>query len=384
MKVLHTGSLDVRSGGPAMSTYLTLLGLQEQGIDAEIVMYEMSEGGQLRGEEAKVHFAHRPLENKMLYSPMLAKEIRALGMYDVYHAQGVWQWPTYVLASVARKEGKPYVITPRGMLYPQDIAKSNKLFKQLSLSLRLKSDLNRAACVQCTCEEEMMHLRNLGVTSPLALIANPVVIKPHEYKKEDNVFRVGYLGRVSPRKKVERLIRAFATLGNEAKNAELLIIGNTNDSYERQLQTEARQLGVTNVRFAGFLSGKEKDKAIASMSVLVNPSDFENLGNVILEGLAHRIPCIATTGSPWKELQTYQCGWWIEPSQEAITETIRQAMVTSQKELGEMGERGLKLVTENYSVEAIAKKTKAMYQWILSKNDKPDFISVLMDSVNQS
>ena len=61
MKVLHTGSLDVRSGGPAMSTYLTLLGLQEQGIDAEIVMYEMSEGRQLRGEEAKVHFAHRPL-----------------------------------------------------------------------------------------------------------------------------------------------------------------------------------------------------------------------------------------------------------------------------------------------------------------------------------
>ena len=227
-------------------------------------------------------------------------------------------------------------------------------------------------------------MRNLGVTSPLALIANPVVIKQHEYKKEDNVFRVGYLGRVSPRKKVERLIRAFAALGDGAKNAELLIIGNTNDSYERQLQTEARQLGVTNVRFAGFLSGEEKDKAIASMSVLVNPSDFENFGNVILEGLAHRIPCIATTGSPWKELQTYQCGWWIEPSQEAITETIRQAMVTSQKELGEMGERGLKLVTENYSVEAIAKKTKAMYQWILSKNDKPDFISVLTDSVNQS
>ncbi len=37
-------------------------------------------------------------------------------------------------------------------------------------------------------------MRNLGVTSPLALIANPVVIKQHEYKKEDNVFRVGYLG----------------------------------------------------------------------------------------------------------------------------------------------------------------------------------------------
>lgn len=374
MKVLHTGTLDVRAGGPAMSTYNTLVGLRQQGIEAEIVMYEMEPGGKLRGDEATVHYAKRPLRNKMAYSPSLVNEIRDLGEYDVYHAQGVWQWPTYALAAAARKKHKPYVITPRGMLYPQDIAKNNKFFKQLSLALKLKSDLNNAACIQCTCVEEMEHLRALGVTTPVAIIANPVVIEEHKDIKTDAVFRVGYLGRVSPRKKIERLIRAFAELGDVAQNAELLIIGNCGDEYEQQLHKEAEQLGVKNIRFAGFLSGIEKDDAIASMSVLVNPSDFENLGNVILEGLVRRIPCIATTGSPWEELRTHDCGWWVEPTQESITEAIRDAIQTSPTKLEEMGRNGYNLVAKNYSVEAIATKTKKMYKWILGEIEKPDFV----------
>ena len=39
MKILHSGTLDVNAGGPAMSTYYTLYGLQQQGIDAEIIMF---------------------------------------------------------------------------------------------------------------------------------------------------------------------------------------------------------------------------------------------------------------------------------------------------------------------------------------------------------
>lgn len=375
MRVLHSGSLDVRSGGPAMSTYLTLLGLRKFRVEAEIIMYEMTAGGKLRGEDVPVHYAKHPWKNKLSFSPTFRQEVMRLGEYDVYHAQGIWQWPTYVMASVARRRGKPYVITPRGMLYPQDIAK-NKLFKEISLAVRLRNDLNRAACVQCTCEEEMQHLRNLGITAPVALIANPITIKSYPYKKKDDIFRVGYLGRVSPRKKVERLIRAFAALGKEVENAELLIVGNVGDSYEQQLRDEAARLGVNNVRFAGFLDGEEKDKAIASMSILVNPSDFENLGNVILEGLVHRIPCIATTGSPWKELRTYRCGWWIEPTQEAVTNAIRDALRMPRELLAQMGYNGFKLVSKQYNVDAIAQKTKAMYEWITGQIEKPAFINV--------
>ena len=119
------------------------------------------------------------------------------------------------------------------------------------------------------------------------------------------------------------------------------------------------------VRFTGFLSGKEKDEAIASLSVLAMPSEFENLGNVILEGLIRRIPCIATKGSPWEELELHRCGWWVDFNQKAITNAVKQAMFTSVDDLSKMGQRGRELMENNYSIEAIAKRMKSLYSSIL-------------------
>ncbi|MBM6962147.1 glycosyltransferase [Bacteroides caecigallinarum] len=374
MKVLHIGTLDVNAGGPAMSTYNTLLGLNQQGVDTEIIMYTLSETGKLRGENVKVHYAKAPIEHKLAYSPTLKKEINALGIYDLYHAQGVWQYPTYAIVDVARALRKPYIITPRGMLYPQDIRKSNKFFKMLSLKLRLLDDLNRAACVQVTCNEEMEHCRNLGVTSPIAIIPNPIEIKEYKEKKRNDIFRLGYLGRLSPRKNVESLIYAFHELKDVCKDAELIIIGGGDDKYEKFLKDEVNRLKLQNVRFTGFLSGKEKDEAIASISVLAMPSEFENLGNVVLEGLIREIPCIATKGAPWEELVTYGCGWWVDYSQKAITSAIKEAMFTKQDELNEMGKRGRKLMIDNYSIEEVARKFKTLYEWICYSKDKPSFV----------
>ena len=367
MRILHSGTLDVKAGGPAMSTYYTLYGLKLLGVEAEIIMYPLSPGGRLRGRDVEVHYATAPWEHKLAYSPRLKTEIAALGDYDLYHAQGVWQFPTYALVDVARKRRKPYLITPRGMLYPQDIRKSNKFFKMLSLKWRLLDDLNRAACIHVTCREEMEHCRDLGVTAPIAIIPNPVEIKEYIECKRDDVFRLGYLGRLSPRKNVEALIYAFAELGGKAKEAELLIIGGGDAGYEAFLKAEVVRLGLRNVRFTGFLSGKEKDEAMASLSVLAMPSEFENQGNAVLEGLIRGIPCIATKGAPWEELSTHRCGWWTDYSQAAITEAINAALQTPVEELARMGQRGRQLAESNYAVEVVAGKMLALYNWLLKR-----------------
>lgn len=374
MKVLHSGTLDVNAGGPAMSTYLTLLGLRQQGVDAEIIMFPLSPTGRLRGDKVPVHYTAASKVPKLQYAPHYKYDVRNLGEYDIYHAQGVWQYPTYALADVAKQKRKPYLITPRGMLYPQDIAKANTFLKKMSLKIRLLNDLNRAACVQVTCEDEMRYCRKLGVTSPIAIIPNPVEIKDYPYKKDDDKFRLGYLGRISPRKNVQGLIYAFAELGEEAHKAELLIIGGGDVQYENFLKAEVKRLGLNNVKFAGFLSGEEKDKAIASCSVMAMPSEFENLGNVVLEGLVRSIPCIATIGAPWSELNSHHCGWQVAYSQEAITGAVKASIDTSNEELQKMGFRGRKLMEDNYSVESIAIKMKRLYEWILDEGKKPEFV----------
>ncbi|MFT4061213.1 MAG: glycosyltransferase [Edaphocola sp.] len=376
MKILHTGTLDINAGGPAMSTYHTLCGLRQLGVRAELVMYPLSPDGRLRGTEVPVHFAQKPWEQKFGFSPSLKNELINAGTFDIYHAQGVWQWTTYMLAAAARQQRKPYLITPRGMLYPQDIAKANASFKKLSLRLRLLGDLNRAACVHVTCEEEMHHIRNLGVTAPIAVIPNPIELKTFPEQKKDKIFRLGYLGRLSPRKNVEGLIYAWSTLGDLAKDAELLIIGGDDEAYEKFLKKEIQRLDLTNVKFTGFLSGTEKDEAIASLSVLAMPSEFENFGNVILEGLIRNIPCIATKGSPWKELETHNCGWWIDYSPESITHSIQQALDTPTEALQKMGKNGRQLLEEKYTVETVAKKMYEVYKWILKEGARPKFVDI--------
>lgn len=358
-----------------MSTYLTLLGLKQEDVDAEMIQYPIAKGSQLIGEGIPVHIVKSaPHNKKLLYSKGYVGDILSVGSYDIFHAQGIWQWPTYALVDAAKKLHKPYLITPRGMLYPQDIAKASTLLKKLSLKWRLLRDFNNAACVHVTCEEEMMHCRNLGITSPIAVITNPVEIKDSKYSKEDDVRRIGYLGRFSKRKNIEGLIYAFAALGEKASNAELLIIGGGDDSYEAFLKSEVERLQLKNVRFVGFLSGDEKDKTLASCSVIAMPSEFENLGNVILEGLVRYKPCIATKGAPWSNLEKYKCGWWIDYSQEAITKAVEEALTVSDDELRHMGERGRQLVEQEYKIESVAKKMKAVYEWILDKGEKPDFV----------
>ena len=187
IRVLHTGNFDEKAGGPAMSTYYTLKGLISHGIQAELLMYEIKRGGKLIGKDVPIHYVKRPIVGeKLLYSSLFKKSIRSCGNYDIYHAQGIWQYPTYAIVDIAQERERPYIITPRGMLYPQDIAKSNKLLKELSLKYRLLKDLNGAACIQVTCKAEMMHCRSIGVTSPIAVIPNSIGVKSYSDNKKDN------------------------------------------------------------------------------------------------------------------------------------------------------------------------------------------------------
>ena len=378
MKVLYTGTLDVNFGGPAFSTYNTMRGLNDIGIETHVLMYALGKEGKLIGNDVPIHFASKPLEHIFAYSPFYKKAIKKCGDFDIYQAQGIWLYHSFALVDVAKSFGKPYILTPRGMLYPQDIAKSKPKIKKMFLRWRLLKDLNQAACVHVTCEDEMNHCRNLGVTSPIAIVPNPVEIKDYPNAKKDDVFRLGYLGRISRRKNVEGLIYAWSELGDKVKeNAELLIIGGGDEEYMDFLKKEVSRLNLGNIRFTGFISGQEKEDALASLSVLAMPSEFENFGNVIVEGLVRGIPCIATTGAPWKDLVDYRCGWWVKYSQKAITEAIKFALETSSDDLHDMGIRGKQLMKDKYSIEAVAKQMKAMYEWILHKRTKPSFIYTL-------
>lgn len=239
-----------------------------------------------------------------------------------------------------------------------------------------KDVFSEAACIQATCKEEMEHYRALGFKNPVAVLPNPIDINEIIDREIPNkpIYKVGYLGRLHPRKRVERLIYAFSELREELKDCHLMIIGGGDEIYRAFLEAEVKRLDVKNVEFTGFLTGKEKDDAITGLSLLVVPSDFENFGNIVTEALVRGVPVIASKGMPWQELEECHCGWWIDNDQNSINQTLLEAVTIPNEERLRMGMNGKRLMRENYSVEVLGEKMKRLYEWILNGGYKPEFV----------
>lgn len=378
MKIVHLGSLDVRSGGPALSTWLTIKGLRELGHDVLAVCQPLRDGLKLISQEAAPIVTRKAILPKLRYVPKLAACYESVGLADIYHIQGLWALHGWQTARFAIAAKRPYVVTLRGMLYPQALGK-NRFVKQLSLYTFQRRVLEHAAAVQCTCVEEADYYRQLGFTNPVAIIPNPIetrgiVDRPLPEKSD---FIVGYLGRVHPRKRIERLIYSFARQREVMKDARLRIIGGGDNVYESFLKNEVSRLNLKNVEFTGFLTGESKDKAISSLSCLVVPSDFENFGNIVTEALVRGVPVIASKGTPWQSLEDAHCGFWIDNSQQSIDETIIRVKSMSAEQQRMMAHNGRRFVENNFSVTNLAVKMEQLYRWILNPDSStPEFMSL--------
>lgn len=374
MKILHViSSLSANSGGPAVSTLLPVKYLNGQGEDIRILTFWLSVKENRLSDEPYILYLPEleDWQERIGYSVYLKMALGADNSTDIYHIQGLWQYTSYLAACTARRRNKPYMITLRGMLYPQALGKS-WVVKKLALLFYQRRQLQEAACVQVTCEEELAYYRKMGFTNPVAIIPNPVEFDPEVITTgEEGVKRFGYLGRIHPRKHIERLIDCWQRL---EEPGELLIMGDGAPQYVNYLKKKADKAGLKRVRFSGLVTGREKNSLLASLSCLVVPSDFENFGRIIPEALVQGTPVIASRGTPWRELETNRCGWWVDNDPETLTDTMREVSLLDKKVLDEMGENGRRLVLDRYTVESISNQMLHCYNWLAGIAGKPDFV----------
>lgn len=65
MKILHSGTLDIKYGGPALSTYLTIKGLQANQVNAEMLMAPLTNKKDLIANDVKIHYTSPTLETSL-------------------------------------------------------------------------------------------------------------------------------------------------------------------------------------------------------------------------------------------------------------------------------------------------------------------------------
>src|SRR5262249_28295097 len=108
-----------------------------------------------------------PLLRRLYWSPPLGRALhREIVKFDIVHLHSVFLWPTWAAARAARNAGIPYVLSPRGMLVRDLIARRSRLAKSTWIHLIERSNVEQAVALHLTSQLEAIELQSFGWRLP--------------------------------------------------------------------------------------------------------------------------------------------------------------------------------------------------------------------------
>jgi glycosyltransferase involved in cell wall biosynthesis len=304
------------------------------------------------------------------YAPGMRAQITMLNP-DLVDVQGLWTYPAFASLRHARSTGRPYMVTPRGMLDPW--ALQNSAWKKRLASVMFQSaHLRGAACLRATAEMEAQHFRAVGLRNPIAIVPNGIDIPQLAPRSRDSRRTVLFLSRIHPKKGIRYLLTAWGALQHEFSDWKLVIAGIDENGYEAELKSIAAVLGLCRVYFLGPVHGDVKQRLYRDADLFVLPTHAENFGLVVAEALAQETPVITTTNAPWSGLVSNKCGWWIDLDQDRMIETLRLAFSQPSSSLDAMGQRGREWVIKDFGMDSVAQQMRDVYLWAAGRASRPE------------
>ncbi len=307
--------------------------------------------------------------------------------FDIVHQHSLWTGISRVTNVLRKQTGMPVVIAPQGTLTDWALRRS-RFKKRIALAMYESENLRKASCLHAVAETEIAEIRSFGLTNPVAVIPNGIADAWLNSTGSAERFRtrfdlspdrriVLFLSRVSPKKGLPMLLEAIHQCRISFTDWILIIAGADEFGHLAEIQGLIAQLGLDDsVRLVGPLLDQIKRDAFAAAELFVLPSYSEGAPVVIPEALAVSVPVLATRGSPWPALLTHGCGWWTEISQQGIQEALLDAIESSPDRLKEMGAKGRVLISAEYTWPRIAPRTLLVYDWLLHRGPRPDFVVV--------
>ena len=156
---------------------------------------------------------------------------------------------------------------------------------------------NRADRVMVPGQSMAALLRDWGVTTPIGIWSRGMNRDRFDPARRDFAWRqslgiadrdtvIGFLGRLVKEKGLDVFAEVSRELERRGVPHKVLVVGEgpARDWFAEQ---------VPGAVFAGFQSGNDLGRAVASMDVFFNPSVTETFGNVTLEAMAAGVPVVA-------------------------------------------------------------------------------------------
>jgi glycosyltransferase involved in cell wall biosynthesis len=169
------------------------------------------------------------------------------------------------------------------------------------------------------------------------------------------------VGRMTPQKGFDNLLKAFPRILEAVPDSRLLIIG---DGYMRdELESLAKREGVAErTLFPGFLNDEQMISALKSSNVVVVPSRFEPFGITALEAMAAGTPVVvAGVGGLAEIIADRVDGIQVDPNKpESIAEGVVRMLSDARMASGFARRAKEKVRTYNWGT--VAEATLRVYE----------------------
>jgi glycosyltransferase involved in cell wall biosynthesis len=304
---------------------------------------------------------------------------------SVVHLHALWTGLSRIPNQLRGKFAIPTVITPHGALQESALRRS-RWKKKIALALYEARDLKNAACVHAVGENEIPGIRDFGLRNPVAVIPNGISTGWLESQGDGAAFKsqfgipahrrvLLFLSRITPIKGLPMFLDALHDDQKLFADWHFVIAGSDEFNHQEDVRDCIARKGMENgVSFVGPVHGQIKRDAYAAADLFVLPSYSEGAPIVVLEALGASVPVLATKASPWQELEEERCGWLTDISVGGLSEALRDALARSPEDLKLMGQRGKELVAARYTWAKSAEMTLELYEWLLNRRERPDFV----------
>jgi len=368
----------VRYGGPIFATHGLCKALARRG--HEVQVFSTNIDGPRNSsvpielpvdvEGVQVRYFSCPLLRRFYWAPALGRALESeIDKFDVVHLHSVFLWPTWAAARRARNADVPYLLSPRGMLVKDLIGRRSWLAKSAWIQIIERSNIEQAAALHLTSRLEAEELRRFDLRLPRLVVIPNGVDDPTLCDGEigRDVKRIAaeqplvlFLGRLSWKKGLDRLLRAFA----HARAGKLAIVGTDDEGLAPRLLKLAESLRIANrVHILPWtVIGSEKEHLFSAARVFVLTSYSENFGNTVLEAMRRRVPVVVTPEVGAAEV-VRESGGGLVVAGDPTPLAAAICRLTSDVNLARsMGEAGQRYAMANYSWASIAVRMEHFYE----------------------
>jgi glycosyltransferase involved in cell wall biosynthesis len=254
------------------------------------------------------------------------------------------------------------------MLVKDLIARRSRLTKSAWIHLIERSNVEQAAALHLTSQLEGTEIERFGWRLPrLAIIPNAIDEPLSQNGKIASDVEaitsqqplVLFLGRLSWKKGLDRLLRAFAL----TPTGILAVVGTDDENFAPQLAKLAAELRIADrLRILPrTVIGSEKERLFAAARLFVLPSYSENRGNTVLEAMRRGVPIVVTPEVGAAEIvRTSGAGLVVAGDIEPLSSAIR--LLTADLALARsMGEAGRRHVAAHFTWDQVATQMEDLY-----------------------